>query len=107
VYAGVTAVPGDTPRPIATSLVGIQPNPFNPQTSIVYDLAAMGTVRLEIYDLRGTRVRTLVAEEQPAGRHAAIWDGRDDQGHMIASGTYMARLAAGGTAHMRKLALLK
>lgn len=107
VYAGVTAVPGDTPRPIATSLVGIQPNPFNPQTSIVYDLAAMGTVRIEIYDLRGTRVRTLVAEEQPAGRHSVIWDGRDDQGHMIASGTYMARLAAGGTAQMRKLALLK
>lgn len=107
VRADMTAVPGEAPRPAATALVGIHPNPFNPQTTIDYELGTAGLVRLEIYDLRGTRVRELVAGDQPAGRHAAVWNGRDDDGQLVASGVYMARLAAGKTAQMKKLVLLK
>lgn len=105
--AGVTGV-GDTPAvPAATALVSIHPNPFNPQTRIAYDLAADGPVRLEIFDLRGKRVRTLIATAQPAGRHEAAWNGQDDSGQSVASGTYVARLVAGEARFAGKLVLLK
>ncbi|MDO9695251.1 MAG: FlgD immunoglobulin-like domain containing protein [Candidatus Latescibacteria bacterium] len=108
-HAGVTGVDdGPPPAPAATALVSVHPNPFNPRTNIVYDLATAGLVKLEVYDLRGLRVRTLVAATRPAGRHEAAWDGRDDAGQVVACGTYVARLqAAGGPASTRKLVLLK
>ncbi len=107
-HPGVTGIDdGPLPAPVATALVSVHPNPFNPQTRIVYDLATAGPLRLEIFDLRGTRVRTLVADAQTAGRHAAVWDGRDDAGREVASGTYAVRLAADGLRMVRKLVMLK
>ncbi len=105
--AGLTDVPDGSPPPAATRIAGIHPNPFNPQTAIAYDLAAAQAVKLEVYDLQGTRVRTLVAADMPAGRHEAVWDGRDETGRQLASGVYMARLAAGEIREMRKMVLLK
>ncbi|MDO9172776.1 MAG: FlgD immunoglobulin-like domain containing protein, partial [bacterium] len=96
-----------TPAPATTALVGIHPNPFNPQTQIQYELAREGAVRLEIYDLQGTLVRTLVEGSRAAGRHDETWDGRDNAGGQVASGVYMARLAAGGMQQMQKMVLLK
>jgi hypothetical protein len=107
VHAGVTEVPGESPRPATTALVGIHPNPFNPQTRIVYDLAAAGPVRLAVYDLRGVRVRTLVGATQAAGRHEIVWNGRDDGGKQAASGVYMLRLVAGEVSQLRKMTLVK
>ena len=107
IHSGVTEAPDGPPPARPTALVAVRPNPFNPQTRIVYDLGAAGPVRLEVYDLRGVRVRTLVAAEQTAGRHEAAWNGRDDAGQEVASGVYMARLAAGDVRQMRKLTLLK
>jgi len=107
VEPGVTDVPDGQPALRATALVAIHPNPFNPQTRIVYDLAATGPARLEVYDLRGVLVRTLVAGEQAAGRHEAVWDGRGNNGQEAASGVYMARLVAGDCRQMRKMTLLK
>lgn len=105
--AGVTGVTDEMPAAGLTQLTAIQPNPFNPQAKIVFDLAQAGSARLEIYDLRGVRVRSLVSGEQTAGRHEVVWDGRADDGQEAASGVYMARLAAGGHNWMRKLTLLK
>ncbi len=107
IQSGVTAVDEAPALPTATALVSIHPNPFNPQTRIAYDLATTGPVRLEIFDLRGKRVRTLVAAPEPAGRHEAVWNGRDDSGQAVASGTYLARLVAGEVRIARKLVLLK
>ncbi len=105
--ASATDVPGGGATPAVTALAGIHPNPFNPQTRIEFDLARAGHAVLEVYDLQGTRVRTLVSETLGAGRHAATWDGRDDAGRQVASGVYMARLAAGEARQMKKMVLLK
>jgi hypothetical protein len=106
--AGVSEVPGDTP-PAASilSLTAAHPNPFNPQTRLVYNLAAAGPVRLDIYDLRGICVRTLVATSQVAGRHEAVWDGRDNGGQAAASGSYVVRLATEQGVRTSKVTLAK
>ncbi len=83
------------------------PNPFNPETTISYTLPASGMVSLEIYNSRGQLVRRLLNEEQPAGEHALIWNGKDDSGHSVASGLYLCRIACNGKQETRKLLLLK
>jgi hypothetical protein len=97
----------DTAPPARTALAGAYPNPFNPRTRIEFDLATEQPVRLEIFDIRGARVRTLVNAVLPAARHTAVWDGRDDAGGSAASGIYFARLVAGDFRDVRKLVLLK
>jgi subtilisin family serine protease len=83
------------------------PNPFNPITTISYDLAASEVVTLAIFDVRGRRVLTLVSGRQPAGRYQVEWDGRDSNGHGVASGVYFYRFVAGSYTLTRKLVLLK
>ncbi|MDW7680883.1 MAG: FlgD immunoglobulin-like domain containing protein, partial [bacterium] len=73
-------------------LVQNYPNPFNPQTRIQYQLARPAEVRLEIFNLLGKKVITLVNEKQPAGIHSTSWDGRDATGNQAASGVYFYRL---------------
>ena len=104
---GGTPVPDEPPVPAVTALAGASPNPFNPRTTIAFDLAATGRARLAVYDLRGTLVRALLDADLAAGRHEVIWDGRDSVGRVAPSGTYVARFAAGGVAQALKLTLLK
>jgi hypothetical protein len=101
-----SGVEDDVPA-VATRLVDIAPNPFNPETRITYEVARAGRVQLEVYDLQGRRVRTLIDAEQGAGRHDEAWNGLDDAGGRAASGLYMARLTAGGVTQMMKMTLLK
>lgn len=68
------------------------PNPFREATRITYGLPGPSPVRLEVFDVLGRRVRTLVATDQRTGFHHATWDGRDDRGRRVASGTYLYRL---------------
>ena len=107
VVAGMSGAPGQPEVPVRTALVSIQPNPFNPRTEIAFDLAGDGPVEISVYDLRGLRQRTLVAGEQPAGRHKIIWDGKDDRGLGVASGVYLVRLKAGQFQQTAKISLLK
>lgn len=98
----------DTPLAAAgVVLRGNYPNPFNPKTDIVFTLAAPGRVRLEIFDLSGRLVRTLIDAEAPAGDHIARWAGRDDRGQAVSSGIYFARISAHGRFESRKMTLLK
>jgi hypothetical protein len=83
------------------------PNPFNPETTITYDLAADSDVRLEIYNVMGQVVRTLVSDNQSAGRYRVSWLGDNSLGHQVASGVYFYRIQAGGFQFVRKLMLLK
>ncbi|MHB8079391.1 MAG: CARDB domain-containing protein, partial [Candidatus Krumholzibacteriia bacterium] len=107
IRSGFTPVPPEPELPAATAIAGIHPNPFNPRATIAFDLARPAVARLMVYDLRGARVRTLVSAPLPAGRHEATWDGRDDAGRPLASGTYLARLEAGGVTEMKKMVLVK
>jgi hypothetical protein len=96
---------GWTPRVFA--LRPNYPNPFNPATAIGYQLPAAAQVRLEIYDLLGQKVRVLAAGVEAAGFHQVVWDGRDEAGREVASGTYLCRLQAGAQVAARRLLLLR
>ena len=83
------------------------PNPFNPKTTIAFNLTAPGDVTLEIYDVAGRRVVTLLDRHMAAGTHVAQWDGRTSDGKRAASGVYFYKLAAGDEMTSRKMVLLK
>ena len=85
------------------------PNPFNPDTTIKYELAESADVTLQIYNVLGQVVRTLVASEsQPPGRYQIRWNGMDDRGVSVSSGVYFYKISAEGKFHnVRKLMLLK
>jgi hypothetical protein len=94
--------------PTVSSLVQNHPNPFNPSTTISYDVATPGLVSLRIYDVSGRLVRTLVDEWKGVGRFDQLWDGTDNNGTTVTSGVYFYRMTAPGYKSMtRKMLLLK
>lgn len=95
------------PEAIRHDLSAPVPNPFNPRTTVDFALASETHVRLDIHDVRGRRVRTLVDEVRPAGQHSLVWSGRGDDGHAVASGVYYLRLTADGQVRTQKMTLLK
>ena len=93
--------------PVRFALDQNWPNPFNPSTTIAFDLPRDSRVRLVIYDLRGREVRRLVDGELPFGSHTVTWPGTDDTGRRVASGVYLFRLDAPGFTDVRKMTLVK
>jgi len=93
--------------PFASQLYPCYPNPFNPLTSIKFDLPVAQTVNLSVYTLAGGRVATLVAEPMPAGQHEVTWYGRDDLGRSVGSGMYLYRLETVDFCQTRQMVLLK
>jgi len=93
--------------PAATKLLGNYPNPFNPTTSISYQLSADGWVTLKIYNTLGEEVATLVNEFQAAGTKSAVWNGRNDVGNQVASGIYIYRLSTGDVVTSEKMMFVK
>ncbi|MDZ7376989.1 MAG: T9SS type A sorting domain-containing protein [candidate division KSB1 bacterium] len=83
------------------------PNPFNAETTIRYQLKSTGRVTIEIYDLLGQKVRTLVDEEQKAGFYSTRWDGKNDRGILVASGIYIYKMKSTDFFKSRKLVLMK
>jgi len=99
---------GTESPPVATRMVGAHPNPFNPATRLVYELAGPSRVTLRIYDLRGRLVaEPIAARQQAAGRHAVVWQARDGQGRALPSGRYVAELTAGAVVETSGLTLLR
>jgi len=87
------------------------PNPFNAQTRIEYEVAdvegRMARILIQVYSLSGEKVKTLFAGERPSGRYSAVWDGTDDRGNKMASGTYFYRLISGSYQTAKRMILLK
>jgi PKD repeat protein len=83
------------------------PNPFNPTTTIQYNLPEAAQVRLEIYNMTGQRVRTLVSGGMDAGNHSVQWDGTNEYGEKVASGVYIYRIVAGSFIQTRKMVMMK
>jgi hypothetical protein len=96
--------PGVAPLVVA---LAARPNPFNPSTTIAFDLPRPGHVRLSLFDARGRRVARLVDAIFSAGSHAVPWHGRSDRGAAMPAGVYFADLEAGGERLQRKLILVK
>ena len=83
------------------------PNPFNPSTKIRYSLSQAENVRIEIFNIRGQLVRTLVSGFKDQGNHTVEWNGVDDQGQIVGSGVYFYRLTTDSVSEIRKMLLLK
>jgi len=93
--------------PARTALGAAYPNPSAGAVSVEYELAEAGPVEMAVYDVLGRRVRTLVTGRQAAGKHAAQWDGRSASGRPMASGLYLVRLRAGGSAYTRPVTIVR
>jgi hypothetical protein len=83
------------------------PNPFNPTTSITYSIPKDNFVNIKIYDMLGREVATLVNDYKNAGNHKVNWNGEDNSGQKVASGTYIYRITAGNFVATKKMVLLK
>ena len=83
------------------------PNPFNPSTTISYNLEQDAFVQLDIYNLRGQKIRTLVSDTKAKGTHSIDWDGLDSGNHRVSSGVYFYKLEAGSQSSVKKMILLK
>jgi hypothetical protein len=104
VNAPTTDVPDVTKH---TAITSAHPNPFNPSTTLAFELARSGHTRLAIHDMRGRLVKTLVNGSLSDGAHEQVWDGRNDAGRKVESGVYFVRLTAGAEHTMMKVMLLK
>ncbi len=94
-------------RPTEFELSQNYPNPFNPGTEIEYTLQKPAYVTLQIYNLLGQKVKTLVNEYQPFGSHHIVWDGKNEQGKKVTSGVYFYRLKVNELSETKRMVLLK
>lgn len=92
---------------IKTELKGNYPNPFNPSTNISFSLSSEQKISLEIYNLRGEKVATLINSTLPAGNHNICWNGNDSSNRKVASGVYLYRMQTMGYTSIKKMILLK
>ncbi|RMF10476.1 MAG: T9SS C-terminal target domain-containing protein [Candidatus Neomarinimicrobiota bacterium] len=97
----------DPPLPETFALYPSYPNPFNPATTIRYDVPESGSVTLTVYDLQGRRVKTLAAGLREPGRYRVRWSGTGADGYPVASGMYLIRMEAAGFVSVQKVLLLK
>ncbi|MCK5571375.1 MAG: T9SS type A sorting domain-containing protein, partial [Bacteroidetes bacterium] len=99
--------PSPPPMPKSFHLSQNYPNPFNQGTTISFNLDKPSHVELEIFNILGQKVRSLVDGYRNAGPHSEVWDGRDRVGQAVASGIYLYRLEVNGKAFTRKMMLVK
>lgn len=97
-----------SPLSPASRLISCMPNPFNPSATIRFEIAEPGTVRLEVYDVRGRLVRKILNHVHfDKGMHSSIWRGRSDNKQLVASGVYLIRFQCGKHISVEPITLLK
>ena len=98
----------DTPAVLTQVRLDAAPNPFNPLTTIRFEISAAGAVTLDLYDARGHLVRRLLnGEHRPAGSHELRLEGRDDAGRELAAGVYLLHLSTDGASASHKVTLVR
>lgn len=105
--SSVDPPPFDSVLPLVTRLQDAYPNPFNPRTTIAFDLAKSGQVSVGVFDLAGRLVNQLLDESVAAGHHKVTWQGRDSRGQNAAAGVYFVRLKAANITDTRRMTLVK
>ena len=95
------------PIPEAFALSQNMPNPFNPSTTISYEVPESGSVKLIVYNLLGQQVRTLIDDSIESGFHTVVWDGADEFGRQVASGIYIYRMNSGEFNATKRMLFLK
>jgi len=103
----VSSVSFENTLPIKTELSKNYPNPFNPSTTIPYELKEEGLVSIIVYDLNGAEVKTLISENISAGSYQAVWNGLNNTGQNVASGRYIVKMSAPGFSDTITMTLLK
>ncbi len=100
---------GDSPelKPETFRLEQNHPNPFNPITTLRYDLPENSLVNITIYDMLGRQIKTLVNQTQDAGYRSVIWDATNDYGKAVSAGIYLYQIQAGEYLQTKKMVLLK
>jgi len=101
----LNVTPAETPK--STTLAQNFPNPFNPSTTIKFDLKEKGPVTLKVYNVAGQLVRTLVEGVRDAASYSIAWDGRNDAGSTVASGIYFYKMETKDFSQTRKMVLLR
>lgn len=104
IHVTIDDLPVDVQRPVT---LYNYPNPFNPDTNIKFHIPQRGNVKLQIFNIKGQRVKTLADDMFEAGTHKLIWDGRNEQGQITASGIYFYRLQTERETITKKMMLLK
>lgn len=94
-------------EPLTLNLLQNYPNPFNPETTIAFNVPTSGLVKLEVYNLKGQKVKTLINDNLISGNHSIVWNGRDNDNKQVASGVYFYRLKSGGNSQTNKMILMK
>jgi hypothetical protein len=102
-----SAAPDPVSEGTRLRLAASRPNPFSRQTAVSYIMPSTGAVRLEVLDVQGRRVKTLVEGVQDAGSHSAIWDGRNAEDAPVGSGIYFTLLTMGTETRTAKLMLIR
>ncbi|MFA6632295.1 MAG: FlgD immunoglobulin-like domain containing protein [Kiritimatiellia bacterium] len=92
---------------VPTFSISNYPNPFNPETTITYSLPEATKMRLDIYNLKGQLIKTLVNEAKAAGKYSVVWKGTDDSHHPVSSGIYIYKMSAGKYNSTRRMILMK
>jgi len=83
------------------------PNPFNPSTTIEYQVPKQTTVKINIYDINGQLVKELLNEEKNTGNYSTVWNGKNNAGNTVASGTYFYQIQSGDFIQVKKMILLR
>jgi len=109
IWGGVSEDDQVVEMPSKTILLSNFPNPFNPTTSIRYQVSGIEPkhVKMNVYNVRGQRVRSLFNEYREPGYHSVVWDGRDESGMQVSSGVYFYRMIAGEYTETRRMVLMK
>jgi hypothetical protein len=95
-------------EPVRTfQLLSNYPNPFNPGTTISFTILSPAAVRLDIFNINGAHIRSLIDKRYPAGAYNTYWDGKDDQGRDAPSGIYFCRFINRDQSHQLKLVLVR
>ena len=102
-----TGVEVDSKIPKTNQLVGNFPNPFNPETTIRYQIAKVSNVQMTIYNILGEKVKTLLRTTQNAGWHEIQWQGSNDLGQQVSSGIFIVEFRAGNFVQKQKLMLIR
>ncbi|MFA5510681.1 MAG: choice-of-anchor J domain-containing protein, partial [Candidatus Cloacimonadaceae bacterium] len=106
ITGGTDADDNDIPA-LTTALNANFPNPFNPETTITYSLREASPVNIEIYNIKGQLVKTLVNDAKAAGTYTVVWNGTDNSNRSVSSGVYYYKMNAGKYSSTRKMILMK
>jgi len=99
---------GDNPEiPLVSHLISASPNPFNPSTTISFALHEGGNAKVEVYNLKGQKVKTILNKQMSSGTHQVNWNGTDEEGNVCGSGIYFYSLHTAKTQELKKMLMLK